>query len=379
MVYCNKCGCNDINFFGIRGNEYYCRKCITFKGEQASSSEKNIREVKLKLDYQLTKKQDEISNKVCSAIEENKNVLIYAVCGAGKTEIVFKTIEKALKNNKKVGFAIPRKDVVVELEDRIKDAFPLNNVVRVYGGHTDLLDGDIILLTTHQLFRYNKYFDLLIIDETDAFPFSGNEVLLKHFEDSIKGNYIMMSATPLEWMKEKIKKEDGVVLSLLKRFHGHKIVEPIMKITPFLQELEVIKLLKKYQKENKQCLIFVPTRNDSERLFKILKLFFKDLDYVHSLMKNRNDIIKNFKKKKISFLITTSILERGITIKNVQVIVFDSSHKIYDTSTLIQIAGRVGRKKDAYEGDVYFLAKKPTIFIKEAIDKIKEANNYEQL
>ena len=61
-------------------------------------------------------------------------------------------------NNKKVGFAIPRKDVVVELEDRIKDAFPLNNVVRVYGGHTDLLDGDIILLTTHQLFRYNKYF-----------------------------------------------------------------------------------------------------------------------------------------------------------------------------------------------------------------------------
>jgi DNA replication protein DnaC len=82
--------------------------------------------------------------------------------------------------------------------------------------------------------------DLLIIDETDAFPFSGNEVLLKHFEDSIKGNYIMMSATPLEWMKEKIKKEDGVVLSLLKRFHGHKIVEPIMKITPFLQELEVI-------------------------------------------------------------------------------------------------------------------------------------------
>ena len=46
---------------------------------------------------------------------------------------------------------------------------------------------------------------------------------------------------------------------------------------------------KKYQKENKQCLIFVPTRNDSERLFRILKLFLKDLNYVHSLMKNRNE------------------------------------------------------------------------------------------
>ena len=38
------------------------------------------------------------------------------------------------------------------------------------------------------------------------------------------------------------------------------------------------------------------------------------------------------------------------------------------------MAGRVGRKMDAYEGEVHFLAKKPTIFIEEAIMKIKEAN-----
>ena len=86
-----------------------------------------------------------------------------------------------------------------------------------------------------------------------------------------------------------------------------------------------------------------------------------------------------FKEQKIKFLITTSILERGITIKNVQVIVFNASHKIFDTSTLIQIAGRVGRKKDAYDGDVWFLAKKPTICINEAIEKIKEDNNYGEM
>ena len=379
MVYCEKCGCKDIKYFGIRDKQYYCRRCITFRGEQGKNNIKKIEKVKLKLDYSLTKEQEEISKKVCSAIEEKKNVLIYAVCGAGKTEIVYKTIEKALKNNKKIGFAIPRKDVVIELEDRIKDAFPLNKVITVYGGHIDVLDGEIIILTTHQLFRYYKYFDLLIIDETDAFPFSGNEVLLKHFESSIRGNYIMMSATPLNWMVDKIKKENGVILSLLKRFHGHKIVEPICKIIPFFQELELIKLLKNYQKEGKQCLIFVPTRFESERLFFILKFLFKKIDFVNSLKEKRNDIVKSFKDKEIQFLITTSILERGITIKNVQVIVFDASHKIYDSSTLIQIAGRVGRKMDSYEGDVYFLAKKPTIFIKEAINKIKEANLHEGL
>ena len=375
MVYCNKCGCENIKYFGIRGNEYYCRKCITFKGEQAiNKTTTKIAKVKLKLDYLLTKEQEDISNKVCASIENKKNILIYAVCGAGKTEIVYKTIEKALKNNKKVGFAIPRKDVVIELEDRIKDAFPLNSVVSVYGGHTEKLDGDIILLTTHQLFRYENYFDLLIIDETDAFPFSKNEVLLKHFDSSIKGNYIMMSATPLKWMIDKITKERGVILSLLKRFHGHKIVEPILSVIPFLQEIKVIGLLKKYQKENKQCLIFVPTRIESERLFNLLKLFFKNIDYVHSLKENRNNIINDFKKKDKQFLITTSILERGITIKNVQAIIFDASHEIYDTATLIQMAGRVGRKMNAYEGEVHFLAKKPTIFIEEAIMKIKEAN-----
>ena len=379
MYICEKCGCNDEKYFGKRNDKYYCRKCIVFKGEKVKEKEIQIDKVKLHLNYPLTKEQDNISSKVYDSITKGKNVLIYAVCGAGKTEIVYKTIEKMLKENKRVGFAIPRKDVVIELEDRIKSAFPLNKIVSVYGGNTKELEGDIILLTTHQLYRYKKYFDLLIIDETDAFPFSKNDVLLRHFDLSLKGNYIMMSATPLKWMIDKINKENGVILSLLKRFHGHKIVEPKIKIVPFIQEVQIIKLLLNYQKEKKQCLIYVPTKYDAERLFKIFRCIFKSIDYVHSNRKKRNDIINLFKKNKLNFLITTSILERGITIKNVQVIVYNASHKIYDSATLIQIAGRVGRKQDFPDGDVYFIAKKPTIFIKEAVDKIREANEYETL
>ena len=82
---------------------------------------------------------------------------------------------------------------------------------------------------------------------------------------------------------------------------------------------------------------------------------------------------------KYLFLVTTSVLERGITIKNLQVIVYNSSHSIYNTETLIQISGRVGRKMDAYTGEVLFFAKKPTPFMKEAVDKINEANDYEPL
>ena len=94
---------------------------------------------------------------------------------------------------------------MVELLPRLQEAFPSKKVVAVYGGNTSSLKGDIILLTTHQLYRYKNYFDLLIIDETDAFPFSGNELLNDLFFRSLRGTYLMMSATPLPYMEQSIK------------------------------------------------------------------------------------------------------------------------------------------------------------------------------
>ena len=95
----------------------------------------------------------------------------------------------------RVGFAIPRKDVVYELSIRFKNTFKKAKIVSLYGGNTEILEGDIICLTTHQLYRFNNYFDLLILDELDAFPYKDNDVLYNIFLRSIKGNYILMSAT----------------------------------------------------------------------------------------------------------------------------------------------------------------------------------------
>ena len=75
-----------------------------------------------------------------------------------------------------------------------------------------------------------------------------------------------------------------------------------------------------------------------------------------------------------SFLVTTSVLERGVTVSNLQVIIWQSDHKIYEKGTLIQISGRVGRKKNAPNGDVIFLCDKVTNDIKECISEIKKNN-----
>ena len=55
-------------------------------------------------------------------------------------------------------------------------------------------------------------------------------------------------------------------------------------------------------------------------------------------------------------------------------IVFQADHMVYDRHTLIQIAGRVGRKKDAPEGEVIFLAHKENEEQLNAIEEIERAN-----
>ena len=100
---------------------------------------------------------------------------------------------------------------------------------------------------------------------------------------------------------------------------------------------------------------------------------------IHSFKKiNVSAIIYDFKKRKYRYLVTTTVLERGITIKGLQVIVFHADHLLFDASTLIQISGRVGRKKDEPDGEVIFIAKNETVAIKEARDDIIDKNTYLQ-
>ena len=81
-----------------------------------------------------------------------------------------------------------------------------------------------------------------------------------------------------------------------------------------------------------------------------------------------------FKNGKYDYLITTAVLERGVTIKNLQVIIYNADHELYDEHALIQISGRVGRKYDAPKGEVIFLVDKITNEIKRTISTIEDKN-----
>ena len=374
---CPRCGNSDPEYIGTKNGKPYCRKCIVFKGDMAPPVVAKEKTVKLSLSYSLSKEQKELSDRIVFNFKRGVNTLVYAVCGSGKTEISYGIIGYAMSRGMSVGFALPRRDVVIELYERIKSAFPENKVVAVYGSHNDELTGDCIVLTTHQLYRYPKYFDLLVLDEIDAFPFKGSDVLISFFRNSLRGNCVMMSATPSKTIVDEFRRPGHEILTLRTRFHKNPIPVPESKIAigP-LKYIYLIRRLLRYKKEKKQCFVFVPSVASSRNVYDIVKFFVKGGDYVSSKRENRGKIIADFKAGKLSYLITTAVLERGITVANLQVIVFGSDDRIYDEAALIQIAGRVGRKASAPDGDVLFLANQESEGMKRAIKEIRYCNTF---
>ena len=378
MFVCPRCGNKEEKYIGYKNGEAYCRKCIIFSGEEARDVPHPPKKAPLSLAYKLSEEQSELSRRIVENFVKGVDTLVYAVCGSGKTEISYGVLAYAISHGLRTGFALPRRDVVIELYWRMMKAFPNNKIVAVYGDHHRRLEGDIVILTTHQLYRYPDYFDLLVMDEIDAFPFKGNDVLIALYKKSLRGHCVLMSATPSKAILKEFHKKNHEVLELMTRFHKKPIPVPKVNLSiPLFQTLKIIKKLREYKKEGKPCFVFAPTIVLCESLYEKVSLAVKNGSYVHSERPDKENVIDDFKKGKLDFLITTSVLERGVTIKNLQVLVFHADNRsIYDSSTLIQISGRVGRKMDSPDGEVVFFAQKQTEEMTDAIRKIEHYNTF---
>lgn len=221
----------------------------------------------------------------------------------------------------------------------------------------------MIIFTTHQSFRYINYFDILIIDEVDAFPYN-NDKVLKEIVHKCSKLFVYLSATmPLYIEKDlNIKKH-----YLNKRYHGYDL--PLPKcIVSINMTLSLKRLLKKYKE--KVVLVYFPTIKCQKKIARKIKY-----DYlVNSKCEHREEILSKIKLMKKGIVFTTTILERGITIKDVQVIVYNADNSLFNKDTLIQISGRVGRDKIYNKGEIMFICKKKNKEIKKTIKKIKDCN-----
>lgn len=376
---CPRCGNLQKSYFYKGSHGYYCRKCIGFgrlllEEEETSLELQAIQEdcSEYTMQYPLTKFQEAVS-KDCQMNIRTQDVLLECVCGAGKTEMVLASIADALNENRKVCFAIARRQVVLELSERLKTYFKKAKIIAVCGGHTDEIDGDLIVCTTHQLYRYQGQFSLLILDEPDAFPYRGDEVLHGIAQHACIGHVIYLTATPDNYLLSRVQEGTMRHIVLNKRPHGHDLPVPRLCIYPSIVLFWV--LLRWINKHTcNPRIIFVPTVKTASILGKILSIFMKC--YVcTSESEDRDRIIYEFKKESNGIMIATTVLERGVTIPKADICVWHANHSVFDEAGLIQMAGRAGRSFTSPEGDVLFLCSEKTELVQLCKEKIEQANH----
>jgi competence protein ComFA len=317
----------------------------------------------LNLAYNLTPLQKSASQFLTKKFNDGKDSLLVAVCGAGKTEIIYDVIIEALKQRKNICVAIPRVEVVKEIAERINQDLKIK-VSRLYGGSSDEQKATLFVSTCNQLMKYPNYFDLIIIDEADAFPYAVSNHLKYGLRNALKrsGTIIKMTATPSLHDRWMIKNK----FVIRARYHRQKIVVPSVIISN-----KPIDQVKKRMMFMTPLIIYVPSIN---YLNKVKEEFGDDYLYISSRTENKDEIINSFKKGVHDVMFSTTILERGLTFKGLNVVVINSESKIFTISTLIQIAGRVGRKYDSPSGKIIFLSRERRIKLLVVIFKIMVDN-----
>jgi competence protein ComFA len=316
------------------------------------------------LEFALTDAQARASGQVLEYLKQGHDVFCYAAAGAGKTEMTMESIAYMLGQGKSVGFAISRRQVVLEIRERLAKAFPALKVIAVCQGHTKVTKGDLIVCTTHQLYRYPGAFDLLVLDELDAFPYAGNALLEGLARKACRGQMLLLSATPDAASQRAMEEGRMKGVCLFARPHGKALPVPKCIVAPRFVQVGLIKRkIKKYG--DKQVLVFVPKRSQVGMMAWWLRG-----KGIHSQSRDKDEVLQAFRERKFQVLVSTTLLERGITIPSVQVIVFEGNHSVFTTASLIQIFGRAGRSFSDPEGECTCYQSKRSRSVSECVKQL---------
>ncbi|WP_149095577.1 DEAD/DEAH box helicase [Paenibacillus terrae] len=313
--------------------------------------------------------------------------LLWAVTGAGKTEMMFPLLQHVLEHGGTALVATPRRDVVLELAPRLAIAFPHVSMVTLYGGSDERWQrGQLTLATTHQLLRYRQAFDLVVIDEIDAFPYHNDPMLAFAAQAVCKqgGKFIYLSATPSLLLQKEAARGLLPHAKVPVRFHRHPLPVPFrLETAPVKHWLQkgrlpacLIQRLLASIHRGAQVFLFVTRISHIQSLVELLIRRLPDIPIAgtSSQDEERSAKVRSFRATEIRVLVTTTILERGVTVPRSDVYVLDADSSLFDEASLVQMAGRAGRSKDDPCGSVVFTSPEWTRGQKRAIRQIKRMN-----
>ena len=391
QLVCQRCGSRVEEEWHLPVGAFYCRECLIMKRVRNDEplyyfpQEDFPRQDVLKWCGQLTPFQEQVSLGLLQAVDKKEPSLVHAVTGAGKTEMIYQVVAKVINRGGAVCLASPRIDVCLELYKRLQSAFTCK-ISLLHGESEPYFRTPLVVATTHQLLKFYQAFDLLIVDEVDAFPYVDNPILYHAVNNCVKesGLKIFLTATSTDELDKKVKQGELKRLSLPRRFHGNPLVIPkpvwLSDFDKHLQKNRLVPKLRRYIEKQRETayplLIFALEIEKGERLKEILQRAFPNdkIGFVSSATEDRLQQVQAFRDRELTILISTTILERGVTFPCVDVFVVEANHQLFTKSSLIQIGGRVGRSMDRPTGQLIFFHDGINRSIMKAIKEVKEMN-----
>lgn len=375
--------------------EFYCPHCINLGRVSTLNkfyhvpepNQFTIIEPVLTWKGKLSPLQQQASEKISQGMAAHVQQLLWAVTGAGKTEMMFAGIAAAIKRGERIGIASPRVDVCLELFPRLKAAFANCDIALLHGRQElPYHYAQLTICTTHQLLRFYHAFDNLIIDEVDAFPYAANASLLYATKQAIKenGGCLYLTATPGDALLREIKSKRLVVNYLPLRYHGHLLPQIKVRLAfGWRRRLErqqlppqVIQQLQETLREGHRFLLFIPHIADLALVEAALRHSFATFRFatVHASDPERLEKVQKMRDGDYDFLVTTSILERGVTFPEIDVYVLGADDPVFSSSALVQIAGRAGRSQSRPTGRVIFWINCNCRQVNQAVSQVKYLN-----
>lgn len=315
---------------------------------------KAIREIKL--DMQKEKPMDR---------------LLVGDVGFGKTEVALRAAFKAIDSGKQVAFLVPTTILAEQhyatMLERFKD-FPVNVAMlcrfqtekEADEIATNLSNGKIdIVVGTHRILSRDikfKNLGLLIIDEEQRFGVKHKEKLKK-----LKNNIdvLTLTATPIPRTlhMSMIGMRDLSVMETPPA-NRYPIQTYVTEETPNIVREACLRELAR----NGQIFFLHNKIQDIDQKVAYLSQLIPEarIEYIHGRMSERQleDIMLRFTQKKFDILVTTTIIETGVDLPNVNTLLVENADT-YGLSQLYQLRGRIGRSSRlAY---AYFLYKRDKV------------------
>jgi len=283
-------------------------------------------------------------------ILEGKDLIAAAQTGTGKTAaFLLPIIHKILTEAKDDGHIkalviVPTRELAVQIDQQLEGLSYYTSVssLAVYGGGdgqsfdrekkalsegADIIIGTPGRLIAHLNMNYVKVsqLDYLILDEADRMLDMGfNEDITKIIGYLPKERQtLLFSATMPTKIRQLAKNilKDPEEISIAISKPNEKIVQAAF----IVYDGQKIELVKHILKPDwlRSVIVFCSTKDNTKRLTKELKKANLSVEEIHSDLeqKSREQVLNQFKSRKLKILVATDILSRGIDVEDIDIVI----------------------------------------------------------